>query len=294
MLNYAEQIPLPDELAVEPPSPYRRQKVVAVRRRGPRLVLRVLKVASLGVLLPLLLFAGAYGLIVRAPSADLGSIPESDVTFTGNHFISREDLLTALGPDDVAQDGRTNLFRLNLDEARRRIELIPWVKAATVCRLFPGRLVLSIVERKPLAFADVAGRLKLVDEDGMFLELPAKADFDFPVLYGLDSADSSAGRRQLLGRYVEFQKAAGGLLARSGWTLSEAHLRDPSDLKLLLVQGQETVMVHFGGKDYHKRLKTFMVLAPRVTAANPHVDSMDLRYPGEVVVDPFSAPSGDK
>ncbi|MGH9469821.1 MAG: hypothetical protein ACRD1N_05695, partial [Terriglobia bacterium] len=46
---------------------------------------------------------------------------------------------------------------------------------------------------------------------------------------------------------------------------------------------------HFGDQDFAERFKNFVTLAPQVLASYPRVDSMDLRYHGEVVVDPVAA-----
>ncbi len=293
-MNYAEQIPLPDELLVEPPSPYRRrQKAVGVRR-GAGIGGRLLKAGLFGVLLPIALVAGAYRVVMHSAATHFQFNPERDMTFEGNHFVSHQDLITALGFGSFVAGEGCNMFGLNLAAESRRVERIPWVESATVTRVFPNRLVVSVVERKPLAFANVSGRLMLVDKSGVFLERPGKAVFDFPVVHGLDAAPNSAGRERLLEPYVKFMKQADDAVARSGWAISEAGLGDPNDLQLLLVQGSETILAHFGDQDFNQRFKTFAALAPRVLADNPRIDSMDLRYHNEVVVDPAAAPDGQE
>ncbi|HLI30004.1 MAG TPA: FtsQ-type POTRA domain-containing protein [Terriglobia bacterium] len=292
-MNYAEQIPLPDDFLAEPPSPYRRRPKAVGVRRGAGIGVRLLKVGIFGVLLPLVLIAAAYHVVMcSAASAHFRFNPERDMTFEGNHFVSQQDLITALGFGSFVPGGERNLFSLNLTAESRRLERIPWVKSATVSRLFPNRLVVNVVERKPLAFASVSGRLMLVDKKGVFLERPEKAAFDFPVVHGLDVASNPAGRERLLEPYVAFMKQAGDALERSGWMISEAGLGDPNDLQLLLVQGSETILVHFGDQDFNQRFETFATFASRVLADNPRIGSMDLRYHDEVVVDPSTAATG--
>lgn len=294
-MNYAEQIPLPDELVTEQPPYRRRQKAVSVRRGSGRTGARLLKAGLFAVLLPLALVAAGYCLMAHsAASARFRFNPERDVAFEGSRFVSHQDLITALGFGSFAAGEGRNIFGLNLAAEDRRVERIPWVESATVSRIFPNRLIVSVVERKPLAFANVSGRLMLVDKYGMFLERPEKAAFDFPVVHGLDAAASPEGRQRLLEPYVEFLREAGAALSRSGWTISEAGIGDPEDLQLLLVQGNETILVHFGDQDFNQRFDTFVTLAPRVLADNPRIDSMDLRYRDEIVVDPSVPPSGQE
>ena len=290
-MNYAEQIPLPDELVAEPPPPYRRrQKVVGVRRGGRSTRVHLLKAGIFGVLLPLVAVAAGYRVAIHSTASRRFRLnPEHDVTFEGNHFVSRQDMIIALGfGSSAAEEGR-NLVGLNLPAESRRVERIPWIESATVSRVFPNRLLVIVVEREPLAFANVSGRLMLVDKNGIFLERPEKAAFDFPVVHGLEAAANSAGRKQLLDLYVEFLQEAGGALASSGWAVSEVNLQDSNDLQLLLVQGSETILVHMGDRDFNQRLESFINLAPRVMEDNPRIDSMDFRYHDEVVVDPSAA-----
>ena len=290
-MNRAEKIPLPDELLAEQPPAYqRRQKAVSVRRGPRRTAARLLKAGVFAVLLPLGFLAGGYCVAVRSTGSGCFQFnPERDVTVEGNHFASRQDLAAALGFGSFAADSGRNIFALDLAAEAGRVERVPWVESAAVSRVFPDRLVVNVIERKPLAFANVSGRLMLVDSHGVFLPMPQKAAFDFPVVHGLDSAANPAGRERLLAPYVEFLQEAGDAVVRSGWSISEAGVGDPGDLQLLLVDGNETILVHFGDQDFDRRFETFATLAPRVIAANPRIDSMDLRYHNEVVVDPSAA-----
>ncbi len=291
-MNYAEHIPLPDELVAEPPPLYRRrQKAVGVRRGRSRAGLRLLKAGLFGLLLPLVLGAAGYRLAVySAGSPQFRLNPQRDVTFEGNHFISSQDLATAIGFGSFAAGQGLNLFGLNLAAESHRLARIPWVESVSISRLFPHRLLVAVIERKPFAFADVSGRLILVDEHGMFLDRPRKAAFDFPVVHGLDAAASPGDRESLLEPYVKFLQQAGGAMARSGWQISEVDLQDPTDLQLLLVQGSKTVLAHFGDQDFGERFETFQGLAPQVLADTPRINSLDLRYPGEAVVEPAAPP----
>ncbi|MGH9355319.1 MAG: cell division protein FtsQ/DivIB [Terriglobia bacterium] len=290
-MNYAEKIPLADELVAEQPPPYqRRQKAVSVRRGRRRTATRLLKAGIFAVLLPLGVFAGGYCVAIRSTRSTCFQFnPERDVTVQGSHFASPQDLTSELGFGSFgAGEGRT-IFGLNLAAEARRVERIPWVESATVSRVLPNRLVVNVIERTPLAFANVSGRLMLIDRHGVFLPMPEKAAFDFPVVHGLDAAADPAGRERLLEPYVGFLQDVGNAVVRSGWSISEAGVADPSDLQLLLVQGNETILVHFGDQDFDQRFETFATLAPRVIAANPRINSMDLRYHDEVVVDPSIA-----
>jgi len=281
-----DELPVQDELDSEEESPYlRRQKSVPVRRSR---ISRRVRVALfvIAVLLPVG-FAG-YGLATFAltsPHFVLTS-PE-DIVVVGNHYVSREEVLGALGlPLTGDLKTGTNVFRMSLDVRRRGVETLPWVREASVTRALPHGLLVHITERTPVAYANVGGRVSLVDGDGMLLEKPENGAFDFPVLYGLENLASIDERRARLALYQEFMRQLGVEVPRAGWMISEVYLTDAEDLRALLISGQQTVQVHFGQKDFLERFRNFLALLPEIQKSNGKLDSVDLRYRNQVIVDP--------
>lgn len=271
-------------------SPFlRRRKAVVVRKS--RLSGRLRRAAFWAICLMLALVpVGAGGLLLArymlgSPRFQLNS--PNDVEVRGNHFVSREDILNVMGvtssPDFPSE---MNVFGLSLDRMQKRIENLPWIRSATVSRAYPDRLLVCVTERTPIANADLDGHIKLVDADGVILDKPNKGAFDFPVVEGL-TAQMSAGERQMrLALYQQFERDVAGDLPRSGWMLSEADLSDPEDLKAMLIQGRQTLLLHFGHQDFAGRFKNFLTLLPVLEKGNVPVDSVDLRYGNQVVVDP--------
>jgi cell division protein FtsQ len=284
-----EPKPLPGELEDEEETPFRRrQKAVPVRRGRFWRLRRLLRAAVyVLVLLPLLVYA-AYRLrlyVLDSPRFRLTSA--ADVAVSGNRFVSREEVLNALGfPASGKLKSGVNIFRLSLEAERRRLTSIPWVRTATVTRSYPHRLAVNLVERTPVAFVNISGNVKLVDGEGVILDKPERATFDFPVLTGLDVAGSPGERRSRLDLYQEFTREVGDEATKSGWMVSEVDLSDAEDLKALLVEGGETVQVHFGQKDFGERFHNFLALLPEIHKTNSKINSMDLRYRNQIVVNP--------
>jgi len=133
------------------------------------------------------------------------------------------------------------------------------------------------------------GRLKLVDGDGVVLDKPERATFDFPVLTGLGLANGQAERVARLALYEAFQREIANEIARSGWIASEVDLADPDDVKAMLVAGRETLQVHFGHGAFQERFHNFLTLLPEVRKNHGRIDSIDLRYRNQVVVNPQSS-----
>jgi cell division protein FtsQ len=153
---------------------------------------------------------------------------------------------------------------MSLDVERHGVETLPWVQTASVTRILPHGLLVHITERAPVAYVNVGGRVSLVDDDGMLLDKPENGSFDFPVLYGLDNIASLDTRRARMALYLDFVKELGTEAPRTGWMISEVYLTDGEDLKALLINGQQTVQVHFGQKDFLQRFHNFLVLLPEV------------------------------
>jgi len=128
--------------------------------------------------------------------------------------------------------------------------------------------------------------LSLVDADGVLLEKPAEGSFDFPVLSGINSSMSLADRKARLALFQQFAQELKAHPNGAGWLISEVDLSDGGDLKALLVQGRQTILVHFGDQDFGERFETFLALLPQAEKAASDIDSVDLRYRGQVVVNP--------
>lgn len=285
-----ENNPLPGDFDAEDETLYRpRQRNISVKRsRFPHRLRRMIGWFFLGGLAMVPLAYGGIRLLGYALHSPRFRVRGSDdVLVEGNRFVSREEVLTAMGfPLYWTAGESVNVFRLNLDEERRQVEAISWVRSATFTRVFPHRLAVHIVERTPVAFVIVGGRIKLIDAEGALLEKPEKSDFNFPVLEGLTEPANGSERMTRLALYQEFMKQLSADAPSSGWLISEVNLADADDLKALLVQGQETIDVHFGHGNFHERFSDFLTLLPEVRKTNVKIDSIDLRYRNQVVVDP--------
>jgi cell division protein FtsQ len=288
-MDTVDKVLLAQDLDPEDESPYRRRrKGVTVRRSRFASLTRLLRWALGAVVALAALTLASYRLGTFAAGSSLFRLdPAKDVEIVGNQFVSREEIVGALGVSQSPRADEANIFRLSLDEKRRRVESISWVRSAALNRVYPHRLVVHVVERTPVAFANMGGRIGLVDSEGALLEKPEKASFDFPILMGLDSVGGAPERKSRLTLYDDFSKQLAGDLPRSGWLISEVDLADADDLKALLVQGQETILVHFGHEAFAERFHSLLTSLPELRKTNPKIDSVDLRYRHQIVVNPF-------
>jgi cell division protein FtsQ len=274
----------PDDPLFDGDSVYRRRsKSLAVSRRNSgwrlRRVARGLAWVILTVLPPAALAVVAGWYVLRAPEFALSGTDA--VMLSGNHYVQAADVASALGAG-----AQPNIFRISLDEARTEVEAIPWVRSATLRRVYPNHLLVEIAERRPVAYVNVQGSLKLVDAEGVILEKPNQGSFDFPVITGIDPAMSAADRKGRLALFNRFAQELSAQALGAGWLVSEVDLADDGDLIAILAQGRETIKVHFGKEDFGERFRTLVALLPEVQRTTPTIDSVDLRYRGQLVVNP--------
>ncbi|WP_052065610.1 cell division protein FtsQ/DivIB [Thalassospira australica] len=121
-------------------------------------------------------------------SARLG-MTVNNIEVSGREKTDTNALLAAIG-----QKPGTPIITFDVDAARERIEELSWVRNATVERQLPDTLIVSIVERKPLAIWQTTDRNHvLIDGDGEQLQNYELGDYlDLPVLVGADAPKSAA------------------------------------------------------------------------------------------------------
>ena len=132
-----------------------------------------------------------------------------------------------------------------------------------------------------------------MDGDGVVLDKPERSSFDFPVLTGLGSANGQAERVARLALYEAFLREIASEISGSGWIVSEVDLSDGDDLKAMLVEGRETLQVHFGHESFEERFHNFLTLLPAVRHNHGRIDSIDLRFRNQIVVNPQTTETRD-
>src|SRR5580704_2394585 len=63
-----------------------------------------------------------------------------------------------------------SVYLLPLSDRREALREVDWVKDASIARLWPNRVVVSVHERKPVAFVTLgSSRFALIDDEGVIL-----------------------------------------------------------------------------------------------------------------------------
>lgn len=207
----------------------------------------------------------------------------ASIETVGNSQLTRQQLLSVFGADI----GR-NIFYIPLAERRAELERIPWVEHATVMRILPDELRVTVRERTPVAFVRVGDQIKLVDGAGVILDMSpammAARKFSFPVVTGVNPTDPPATRAARMGLYEKFIHA---LAAGSGQfvaNLSEVDLSDPEDVKVTVPMKASDLLLHFGDKNFQARYQIYEAHLSGWEQQYPLLAVVDLRYENEVVL----------
>ncbi len=208
----------------------------------------------------------------------------SAIEFEGNAHVTRAQLLSVFGGDL-----ERNIFRVSLAERRAELEQMPWVAHATVMRLLPNRLRVSVVERTPVAFVREGNHIGLVDANGVLLDMPietkADAHYSFPVVTGISANDPlsmRAARMKIFNRFTSELDSSGEKISQG---LSEVDLSNPEDVKALIPDHAADILVHFGDADFLDRYRRFEQHLPEWRTVYPKLSSVDMRYERQVVLE---------
>jgi cell division protein FtsQ len=207
----------------------------------------------------------------------------------GNSQLTRADLLSVFG-GDVGH----NLFSVPLAKRRAALEQIPWVERATVMRILPNQLRVSVVERTPIAFVEVHGRIELADVNGVILDMSPKdlaaKHYSFLVVNGINPADPLPQRSLRMHLYQKFISDLDSTGEHVSAQLSEVDLSDPEDVKATVPSGGADLLLYFGQEDFLARWRNYQTHIAQWRQQYPTLASVDLRYDREVVLKMAGAP----
>ncbi|WP_433969204.1 FtsQ-type POTRA domain-containing protein [Tunturiibacter gelidiferens] len=208
----------------------------------------------------------------------------SSIEFQGNAHVTRAQLLSVFG-----EDVERNIFTVSLAQRRAELERLPWVAHATVMRLLPNRMRVSIVERTPVAFVRQGNHIGLVDANGVLLDMPVEARpdgrYSFPVVTGISADEPLSMRAARMKIYERFTAELDGSGEKISQGLSEVDLSNPEDVKALIPDKSTEVLVHFGDADFLDRYKRFEEHLPEWRTVYPKLSSVDMRYERQVVLE---------
>lgn len=150
-------------------------------------------------------------------AANAAGLQVAAVRLTGNQRMSHGEVLAAAG---IRPDSSVLFF--DPAAARARLKASPWIADATIEKIYPNDLQISVVERQPYALWQRDGRIAVIGEDGAVIVDHLDARFrHLPLVVG-KGADERV--REIVGLIADFPTIAphvraATLVAERRWTL---------------------------------------------------------------------------
>ncbi len=120
-------------------------------------------------------------------TADAG-LAVTSIQLVGRGESREQEILQALETERGA-----SILRFDPEEARARVEALPWVESATIERRLPNRILVTVSERRPVALWQLHGEWKVIDGEGKVIEGAAPGAFtSLPKLVGEGAEDHVA------------------------------------------------------------------------------------------------------
>ena len=206
-----------------PPAPV---TPLARRRRPARSASRRGRTLRLGA--GLLLLVGALWFLWAGPLLAVAT-----VQIDGAGSLAADEVRQAAGIEVG-----TPLLRVDVEDVEARVARLPHISAVEVTRGWPRSVVITVVERVPVAVVGEAGRRSLVDRDGVLFDTVTGAPP--PGVVPLDVADPGPGDAATLAALEALVALPGEV--RDG--IDGAAVAGPEDITLTLTGG---TLVRWGG-----------------------------------------------
>jgi cell division protein FtsQ len=202
-----------------------------------------------------------------ARSVRLG-LSVQEVQLEGRRHASREEIAAAIG----AKRGAA-ILDFDLAAMRRRLEALPWVRAAGVERRLPTMLRVSIRERRPMALWQRDGRFVLVDDRGEKITDRDLGRFrDLVILIGEDAPRHAPTLFAMIASEPDLARrvAAATRVGERRWNLT--------------LRGG--IQVQLPEEEPHRAWRRLALLDERHRLLERDIRTIDMRLPDRLIVKP--------
>lgn len=223
----------------------------------------------------LLIVLLALYILLRSPLFEV-----QDVAVTGNQYLKAEKIVSVSGIS-IGE----NIFKINLHNAAEKLKIIPMLKSAEMDRELPSRVVIRVVERRPLALLPAGEGFVQVDGDGVYLQRGSPSDLNLPVITGVKASIPPPGKpieaEGLSSALLVIEKMPPVLIPQ----LSEVNIGPQGDVVLYTMDG---VQCRLGGtEDLAEKGLVLSQVLDELKTKGKKIEYIDLSYVGTPVVKYF-------
>ena len=209
---------------------------------------------------------GGHGMTVASAVTAWAGFAIENVRITGQSETSEVDVLNAL---DIGT--YPSLLTLDVEAAKARIEALPWVRQATLKKLFPDSVEIEVAERDPYALWQHGGVTSLVDAAGKVITDTVDERYArLPRVVGDGAAAKATAFAALIAPFpaIATRTRAGVLVSQSRWNV-------------VLTNGMELMLPE---EKPEAALAIIAALDQSQSILSREISAIDLRVPGPMIV----------
>jgi len=150
------------------------------------------------------------------------------------------------------------------------------VEDATVAKVWPNTLRVTVRERSPVAFVHLGSQFALIDKDGYILRPRVASRFTLPVITGIRENEPLEHRKARVQIVMNMLRAVGPMANQ----ISQIDVHDPNDLIVEEHVNNEVVSLMLGDENYPERIKNFLANYAEIKTRRPGAKTLDLRVDG--------------
>jgi cell division septal protein FtsQ len=181
-----------------------------------------------------------------------------------------------------------NILAVKLDDWQQKLLSSQWVESATIRRVLPSTLEITVHERRPMGLGRLGTSVYLIDGSGIIVDEygPAYADIDLPIIDGLAAPPQDGGpiidaaRAAFAGRVI----AALSIRPEIAKKVSQIDVSDLHDAVVIL--DGDPALLRLGDGEFLARLQQYIDLGPALRERLPAIDYVDLRFDERLYVRP--------
>ena len=258
---------------------FKRAQVKPSRRRssGSKYGWLAVRLAAFLILLGYAAYQGVT-LVAAAPSLQIGHL-----TVRGLERLSTGEVLAL-----VAGLRGQNILAADLGHWREKLLSSPWVESATIRRVLPSTVEISVRERRPMGVGRIGTAMYLIDNRGVIIDEygPAYADVDLPIIDGLAASPQDGGSIVDVARAEFAARVIASLAPRPELQQMVSQL-DVSNLHdAVVILDGDPALLRLGDTEFAARLQQYVDLAPALRERVAAVDYVDLRFDERLYVRP--------
>ena len=179
---------------------------------------------------------------------------------------------------------RENIFKLNINSISQRLADHPWVKTASVKRIFPQGIHVELKERTPFARIKL-DQVYIMDNYGVLLETEGKVLNTLPLITGFSAKNPS------LGSNVASENLIDGLTAMHNINLLPIFQNNPIETVNIINRSRVTyttrsrnMEIHMRPEVVHENIKNLALILETIKEDENNFSYIDLSFKNKIVI----------